>query len=247
MPSRVSRSSPLLPCRKVVIVADMKSAKVTYVTLSAVTAASVVLTACSTDGATDEAPLSTQAPTTTTESPTSTTTSSSADTEDLNSYDGFYTNDFYTALHKLPGLEQRSGESNPKDYSTEAELLNSDETLRVLSFIYIPKVDGEYQPITPTSDKGLQQAYDSAVDVFNDENYDFKETEHDTANFTWQCVEAQDAQEGNIDYDICVTAFAGRVIEAQRQILTEDRDDSDKKLDKLLNDFDDVLSDMKRR
>ena len=148
---------------------------------------------------------------------------------------------------QLPGLDSKSSESDPKDYYTKAELLNSDETLRVISYIKIPKVDGEYQPVTSTNDKGLQQQYDSAVEVFEDEGYDYKETTHNTDNLKWQCVEAQNAQVTDIDYDICVTSFAGRVIEAQRQIFSKDRDDNDKKLDKLLQDFDDVLSNMKRR
>ena len=177
----------------------------------------------------------------------STSTSASSSDEDLNKYDGYQTNDFYVAVHNLPGLDSKTAESSPKEYRTEAELLNADETLRVLTFVYIPKVDGEYQPVKSDSDKGLTQAYDSAVDVFEQEGDSFDETEYDTDNLKWRCVEATNTQGGNIDYAICVSSFAGRVVEAHRLVLSEDSGDSDKALDKLLNDFDKALSDLEKK
>lgn len=227
--------------------------------MALIAAAGLALTACtvddtSTDGtASEDTALSTQSTAAEAETETETSTSASSSTDsadssdDLNRYDGYVMNSFFTALHQLPGLEVESGESDPKKHRVEAELFNSDETLRVLSFIYIPSFNDEFEAVTSPSDRGFKRAYDSAVEVFTDEGDTYDETKYDTDNLKWQCVEATNTQGGDIDYAVCLTHFGGRVVEAHRLILSEDRNDSDKALDKLLQDFDDALSNMKKR
>ena len=227
--------------------------------MALIAAAGLALTACtvddtSTDGtASEDTALSTQSTAAEAETETETSTSASSSTDsadsndDLNRYDGYVMNSFFTALHQLPGLEVESGESDPKEHRVEAELFNSDETLRVLSFIYIPSFNDEFEAVTSSSDRGFKRAYDSAVEVFTDEGDTYDETKYDTDNLKWQCVEATNTQGGDIDYAVCLTHFGGRVVEAHRLILSEDRNDSDKALDKLLQDFDDALSNMKKR
>ena len=237
----------------------MRRTKVTHVTMTLIAAAGLALTACtvddtSTDGtASEDTALSTQSTAAEAETETETSTSASSSTnsadsnDDLNRYDGYVMNSFFTALHQLPGLEVENGESDPKEHRVEAELFNSDETLRVLSFIYIPSFNDEFEAVTSPSDRGFKRAYDSAVEVFTDEGDTYDETKYDTDNLKWQCVEATNTQGGDIDYAVCLTHFGGRVVEAHRLILSEDRNDSDKALDKLLQDFDDALSNMKKR
>lgn len=227
--------------------------------MALIAAAGLALTACtvddtSTDGtASEDTALSTQSTAAEAETETETSTSASSSTnsadsnDDLNRYDGYVMNSFFTALHQLPGLEVESGESDPKKHRVEAELFNSDETMRVLSFIYIPNFNDEFEAVTSPSDRGFKRAYDSAVEVFTDEGDTYDETKYDTDNLKWQCVEATNTQGGDIDYAVCLTHFGGRVVEAHRLILSEDRNDSDKALDKLLQDFDDALSNMKKR
>ena len=227
--------------------------------MALIAAAGLALTACtvddtSTDGtASEDTALSTQSTAAEAETETETSTSASSSTDsadssdDLKRYDGYVTNSFFTALHQLPGLEVESGESDPKEHRVEAELFNSDKTLRVLSFIYIPSFNDEFEAVTSPSDRGFKRAYDSAVEVFTDEGDTYDETKYDTDNLKWQCVEATNTQGGDIDYAVCLTHFGGRVVEAHRLILSEDRNDSDKALDKLLQDFDDALSNMKKR
>ncbi|MDK8798186.1 hypothetical protein QP994_09900 [Corynebacterium sp. MSK044] len=234
----------------------MRRTKVTHATMAILAAAGLALTACTVDDtSTDDTAMSTQSTAaeaeTATETETPTSASSSTDSadssDDLKRYDGYVTNSFFTALHQLPGLEVESGESDPKEHRVEAELFNSNKTLRVLSFIYIPSFNDEYEAVTSPSDRGFKRAYDSAVEVFTDEGDTYDETNYDTNNLKWRCVEGTNTQGGDIDYAVCLTHFGGRIIEAHRLILSEDRNDSDKALDKLLQDFDDALSNMKKR
>jgi len=246
-------------------VANVSRKKVTRITVAALAAVACALSACTAGESGEDAALSTMPTTsetetstesdtesaTTSEDETTTTpTSSSSDDEssdDLNRYDGYFIHDFYTALHQLPDLEVKSGESDPDEYRVKAELLNDEESLRVISYIYVPSVNGKREAITSPSDEGFKQAKSSAVKVFTDEGDTYDETEYETDNFKWQCIEGTNTQGGNIDYSICITHFAGRLVEAHRLILSEDRDDSDKDLDKLLQDFDDAISNMEKR
>ncbi|MBP3949324.1 hypothetical protein [Corynebacterium sp. Marseille-P3884] len=240
---------------------------VTAITVLSVSACSIELSA----GSTSEEETATEAPTdieTTSEtssaeettsssssssspsssSSSSTTSSSSGDdeTEDFNEYDGVSTLDFFAALGEVEGMHATDRESDPKKLRTSAKLFNEDESLRADVFIFIPTPDGEPAPVKSHSDEGLKNAYESARDVFEEEGHDVEETEITTKNLEWKCVEAQQSQgDGDIDHAICDAAFAGRVIDVQRIILHDDRDQKDKQLDTLLEKVDAALDTLK--
>ena len=170
------------------------------------------------------------------------TSSATSDQEDYNKYDGILTNEFLGALDNVGDLRQESIESDPQKYRVEARHFNADKTVRTDTFIYIPKVDGETQPVTSLSDPGMEQAYNSGVDVFKQDGHDVTEREVQTTSQQWRCMEATQTQGGDIDHALCITPFAGRVVEVQRLILHKDNTDSEKMLDELLQNYDDALA-----
>lgn len=234
---------------------------VTAITVLSVSACSIELSA----GSTSEEETATEAPTdieTTSEtssaeettsssssSSSSSTTSSSSgggETEDYYEYDGVSTLDFFAALGEVEGMHATDRESDPKKFRTSAKLFSEDESLRADVFIFIPTPDGEPAPVKSHSDEVLKNAYESARGVFKEEGHDVEETEIKTKNLEWKCVEAQQSQgDGDIDHAICDAAFAGRVIDVQRIILHDDRDQKDKQLDTLLEKVDAALVTLK--
>lgn len=156
------------------------------------------------------------------------------------------TKDFFGALHKVEGMKPKEVESDPKKLRSSAELYNEDESMRTDVFIYIPTPNDKPTPVKSHSDEGLKSAYESARDAFKGEGHDIEETEIKTKNLEWKCVEAQQSQgDGEIDHAICDAAFAGRVVDVQRLVLHEDRDQPEKKLEPLLQKFDDALATLK--
>lgn len=143
-------------------------------------------------------------------------------------------------------MEATERESEPKELKATAKLFNEDQSLRADVFIYIPTPNGTPEPVESHDDEGIKSAYESAREIFKEEGHDIEETEIDTKNMEWKCVEAEQSQgDGEVDHAICDAPFAGRLVEVQRLVIHDQRDESEKKLETVLEKIDTALADLK--
>lgn len=200
----------------------------------------------STEETTSASSSSSSSSTSSSSASSTTSSSSSGDTEDYHEYDGISTHELFRALGNVEGMEATERESEPKELKATAKLFNEDQSLRADVFIYIPTPNGTPEPVESHDDEGIKSAYESAREIFKEEGHDIEETEIDTKNMEWKCVEAEQSQgDGEVDHAICDAPFAGRLVEVQRLVIHDQRDESEKKLETVLEKIDTALADLK--
>ena len=181
-----------------------------------------------------------------TSSSSSASTRSASDTEDYNDYDGVKTKDFFGALEKVEGMEAAEVEADPKNLRASAELYNEDQSLRADVYIFMPQPDGRPTPVTSHSDQFMKDMHANDLEAFKEESESVTEREISTKNLEWKCIDGEGTQDdGKIDHAVCLAPFAGRVVDAQRLVLHEERDQDDKQLEVVLEKIDAALSTLK--
>ena len=176
----------------------------------------------------------------------SASTSSASDAEDYNDYDGIKTKDFFGALEKVEGMEATEVEADPKNLRASAELYNEDQSLRADVYIFMPQPDGRPTPVTSHSDQFMKDMHANDLEAFKEESESVTEREISTKNLEWKCIDGEGTQDnGKIDHAVCLAPFAGRVVDAQRLVLHEERDQDDKQLEVVLEKIDAALSTLK--
>ena len=181
-----------------------------------------------------------------TSSSSSASTRSASDTEDYNDYDGVKTKDFFGALEKVEGMEAAEVEADPKNLRASAELYNEDQSLRADVYIFMPQPDGRPTPVTSHSDQFMKDMHANDLEAFKEESESVTDREISTKNLEWKCIDGEGTQDdGKIDHAVCLAPFAGRVVDAQRLVLHEERDQDDKQLEVVLEKIDAALSTLK--
>ncbi|MGV0373428.1 hypothetical protein ACUY2A_08600 [Corynebacterium pilbarense] len=176
----------------------------------------------------------------------SASTSSASDAEDYNDYDGIKTKDFFGALEMVEGMEAAEVEADPKNLRASAELYNEDQSLRADVYIFMPQPDGRPTPVTSHSDQFMKDMHANDLEAFKEESESVTEREISTKNVEWKCIDGAGTQDdGKIDHAVCLAPFAGRVVDAQRLVLHEERDQDDKQLEVVLEKIDAALSTLK--
>ena len=201
-----------------------------------------------TEEATSEADTSSSEQTTSSSSSVSTSasTSSASDAEDHNDYDGIKTKDFFGALEQVEGMEAAEVEADPKNLRASAELYNEDQSLRADVYIFMPQPDGQPTPVSSHSDQFMKDMHANDLEAFKEESESVTEREISTKNMEWKCIDGEGTQDdGKIDHATCLATFAGRVVDAQRLVLHEERDQDDKQLEVVLEKIDAALSTLK--
>jgi len=182
----------------------------------------------------------------TTSSSSSASTSSASGAEDYNDYDGVKTKDFFGALEKVEGMEATEVEADPKNLRASAELYNEDQSLRADVYIFMPQPDGRPTPVTSHSDQFMKDMHANDLEAFKEESESVTERDISTKNMEWKCIDGEDTQDdGKIDHATCLATFAGRVVDARRLVLHEERDQDDKQLEVVLEKIDAALSTLK--
>ena len=143
-------------------------------------------------------------------------------------------------------MEATEVEADPKNLRASAELYNEDQSLRADVYIFMPQPDGRPTPVTSHSDQFMKDMHANDLEAFEEESESVTEREISTKNMEWKCIDGEGTQDdGKIDHATCLATFAGRVVDAQRLVLHEERDQDNKQLEVVLEKIDAALSTLK--